>query len=161
MDLVGYLETLPQEALSRLYSSPWTSQAVLRGLPPLGKLYTLRMLYLEVWCSLDRSLAINWIGHKVYDVPSKWHAQENVALYRVNIKPVNTHHIQWTFWNAVFLKESSLLPASAGKFHYWKLAKTRGRCQTQDCTAKAEAASDPARRSKEVRQACFSALDIL
>ena len=49
MDLVGYLETLPREALSRLYSSPWTSQAVLRGLPPLAKLYTLRMMFLEVF----------------------------------------------------------------------------------------------------------------
>ena len=56
MDLVGYLETLPKDALSRLYSSPWTSQAVLRGLPPLGKLYTLRMLFLEVSKPLNEDL---------------------------------------------------------------------------------------------------------
>ena len=48
MDLVGYLETLPKAAVSSLYTSPWTCQAVLRGLPPLAKLYALRMVYLEV-----------------------------------------------------------------------------------------------------------------
>ena len=48
MDLVGYLETLPQEAVARLYTSSWTCQAVLRGLPPLAKLYGLRMVFLEV-----------------------------------------------------------------------------------------------------------------
>ena len=48
MDLVGYLETLPKAAVSSLYTSPWTCQAVLRGLPPLAKLYALRMVFLEV-----------------------------------------------------------------------------------------------------------------
>ena len=48
MDLVGYLETLPQAALARLYTSTWTCKAVFRGLPPLGKLYALRLLFLDV-----------------------------------------------------------------------------------------------------------------
>ena len=45
---MGYLETLPQAALARLYTSIWTCKAVFRGLPPLGKLYALRLLFLDV-----------------------------------------------------------------------------------------------------------------
>ena len=47
MDLVSYLEDLPTERLGSLYDSPYTCQAVLRSLPPLGKQYVLRMLFLD------------------------------------------------------------------------------------------------------------------
>ena len=56
MDLVSYLETLPQTAVKQLYTSSWTCQAVLKGLPPLAKLYALRMTFLEVSLCIERSL---------------------------------------------------------------------------------------------------------
>ena len=64
MDLVGYLEALPRVAISRLYTSPWTCQAVLRGLPPIAKLYVLRMVPIEVNSAHElqpMSLRVSWM----------------------------------------------------------------------------------------------------
>lgn len=47
MDFVKYLESLSPVSLSKLYSSHWTCQAVLRGLPPLAKQYVMRMLWVD------------------------------------------------------------------------------------------------------------------
>lgn len=47
MDFVTYLEALPPISISKLYSSEWTCQAVLRGLPPLAKQYVVRMLWAD------------------------------------------------------------------------------------------------------------------
>ena len=48
MDFVSWLEGLPQETASQLYTSHWACQAVLRGLPPIAKQYVLRLLFLDV-----------------------------------------------------------------------------------------------------------------
>ena len=47
MDFVSWLEGLPGITMEKLYASHWACQAALRGLPPLAKLYVLRLLYLE------------------------------------------------------------------------------------------------------------------
>ncbi|GBG87119.1 hypothetical protein CBR_g44575 [Chara braunii] len=47
MDFMDYLASLPAGKLDGLYESLWTCQAVLRSLPPLGKLYVLRLLHVE------------------------------------------------------------------------------------------------------------------
>eukprot|EP00884_Botryococcus_braunii_P023136 jgi/Botrbrau1/9506/Bobra.0252s0121.1 len=47
LDFVAYLEALPPVSISKLYSSHWTCQAVLRGLPPLAKQYVMRLLWID------------------------------------------------------------------------------------------------------------------
>lgn len=45
--LLGFLSGLPPRQMDRLYASPWACLAVLRALPPLGKHYAMRLLYIE------------------------------------------------------------------------------------------------------------------
>ena len=45
--LLGFLSGLPPRQMDRLYRSPWACLAVLRALPPLGKHYAMRLLYVE------------------------------------------------------------------------------------------------------------------
>ncbi len=47
MNLITYLESLPPERLAQLYESSWTCQAVLRSLPPIAKLYVMRLLLVQ------------------------------------------------------------------------------------------------------------------
>lgn len=47
LNLVTYLEELPPIKLSKIYTSQWTCQAVLRSLPPLAKQYVLRLLFVS------------------------------------------------------------------------------------------------------------------
>ena len=47
MDLAKFLEALPRASLSALYASPAACAAVLRGLPPLARLYVARQAHLE------------------------------------------------------------------------------------------------------------------
>ncbi|CAG9463843.1 unnamed protein product [Pedinophyceae sp. YPF-701] len=46
VDFNAFLEQLPAAQLERLYASRWTSQAVLRSLPPLAKQYVIRLVQL-------------------------------------------------------------------------------------------------------------------
>jgi transcription initiation factor TFIIH subunit 4 len=45
--LLGFLSGLPPRQMDTLYGSPWACLAVLRALPPLGKHYAMRLLYIE------------------------------------------------------------------------------------------------------------------
>lgn len=45
--LLGFLSGLPPKQMDTLYSSPWACLAVLRALPPLGKHYAMRLLYID------------------------------------------------------------------------------------------------------------------
>ena len=45
MNVVSYLQNLTPAALEQLYANQWTTQAVLRALPPLSRLYIMRLLH--------------------------------------------------------------------------------------------------------------------
>ncbi|KAL6043815.1 RNA polymerase II transcription factor B 52 kDa subunit [Balamuthia mandrillaris] len=47
MNVFDYVSKLPQETLDKLYTDPWTCQAIFRSVPPLGKQFVLRLLFLD------------------------------------------------------------------------------------------------------------------
>ncbi|XP_024515556.1 general transcription and DNA repair factor IIH subunit TFB2 [Selaginella moellendorffii] len=57
MDLVA--SCLTAARIDALYASKWTCQAVLRSLPPLAKLYVLRLLYLDA--AVPDKMLLEWI----------------------------------------------------------------------------------------------------
>lgn len=46
-DFMGMVANLPALKVDSLYESHWTCQAILRSLPPLAKMYVLRLLYID------------------------------------------------------------------------------------------------------------------
>eukprot|EP00250_Pteridium_aquilinum_P011836 c20340_g1_i1 orf=78-1457(+) len=46
-DFMGMVANLPAVNVDNLYESHWTCQAVFRSLPPLAKMYVLRLLYID------------------------------------------------------------------------------------------------------------------
>lgn len=73
-DFMGMVANLPAAKVDTLYESHWTCQAVFRSLPPLAKMYVLRLLYLEV--AVVGKLMEEWI------LPD-YHAKHRVAMDRL------------------------------------------------------------------------------
>ncbi|MCO5547544.1 hypothetical protein L7F22_000994 [Adiantum nelumboides] len=73
-DFMGMVANLPAVKVDTLYESHWTCQAIFRSLPPIAKMYVLRLLYIDT--AVKSKLMDEWI------LP-EYHTKHRVAMDRL------------------------------------------------------------------------------
>ena len=119
-DLHGYLRTLPESVLDRLYNHPATCLAVFRDLPVLAKQYVMRILFVEQ--PVSQQVVLSWVNAKHQDV----HQQAAAVLSDLHVWENHnlTGGFQGYILNATF--RSNLKIALLGGGSPWTGAATVG-----------------------------------